>query len=99
MVKGCKKVASLKPISLLLAISFLLIFSVGGVLGIHTSEADLQPEWSVPGVTNSYEAEICNTGGNSIDEVRIMQNPHYAGFTCDSKTDWTLIPVSNFPDP
>lgn len=76
-----------------------IIFASGVLAATHISTVELQPEWSTPGVTNDYEAEICNTDGDSIDEVRIMQNPLYTDFDCDQKSDWTLIEVSDFPDP
>ncbi|MFH1500433.1 MAG: hypothetical protein ABIE22_00625, partial [archaeon] len=69
-----------------------------GILS-HDSHAELQPEWSVPSVTNDYTVEIFNDDGDSIDEVRIMQNNLYTGFVCDVKADWTLVFVPNFPDP
>ncbi len=90
---GVAKVASVFTVLL-----FALSLSAVPVLATHTSLAELQPEWSVPGVTNDYDVEISNTGGDSIDEVRIMQNPLYTGFDCDEKADWTLIFVENFPD-
>jgi hypothetical protein len=88
--------------------TFLGVFSLLIVAGLvlantHVSTVELQPEWSVPDATNNYDVEICNTNtdpdGDAIDEIRIMQNPNYENLTCKTKADWTLIPVSDFPDP
>src|SRR3989344_3242040 len=87
---------------LLLLVSIVIALVVTMNLAIsatHTSTADLTPEWSIPSTINDYEVEISNTGGDSIDEIRIMQNPEYTNLACENKADWTLVFVNNFPDP
>ncbi len=64
------------------------------VLAAHTSTAELEPEWSVPGVTNDYTVTITNDGPDTVDEVRIYKNELYGGFedssACEEKTGWEL---------
>ncbi|NOQ55427.1 MAG: hypothetical protein GQ477_01330, partial [Nanohaloarchaea archaeon] len=76
-----------------LAASAMPAFGVS--VALHTSTADLQPEWSPAGQTVSYTVELCNTGNNGdepVDEIRIYKNENYGGFldasACDDIAGW-----------
>jgi hypothetical protein len=87
-----------------LAIISLLVFSIITIsayavfvaANTHTSTADLEPEWSTPGVTNPYTVTICNndSSNDEIDEVRIYQNSLYTNFDADEKTGWYKSPFN-----
>jgi len=72
-------------------ISSLILFSIP-VLAIHTSTAELQPEWSASGQTMEYTVTFYNNASSQDDigEVRIYQNDNYEEFECDEKTGWIL---------
>ena len=57
---------------------------------VHTSTAELEPEWSQPGVGNDYTVTITNNGIHTVDEVRIYRNMLYDDFVCDEKTGWEM---------
>ena len=84
MRKGGKtKVAILSLI--ILAILTISIFAITIGANTHTSSAELQPEWSTPGVTNDYTVTITNQGPDTVDEVRIYRNMQYSEFVCKEK--------------
>ncbi|MBN2330935.1 MAG: hypothetical protein JXC85_03900, partial [Candidatus Aenigmarchaeota archaeon] len=87
-------------ISIIALIPLLFVaFYVMPVLAAHTSSAELEPEWSVPGVTNDYTVTIHNDGPDTVDEVRIYKNELYGGFedasACEEKTGWELQFISS----
>ena len=62
----------------LFAFSVVFLFAISmmsiSALGEHTSEAELQPEWSPADSDVDYTVTFCKTTGDTINEVRIYKN-------------------------
>jgi len=85
----------LSIVLILTCLIVLMAYAMSSTL-MHTSTADLQPEWSPANQDVDYTVTINNTGGDTIDEVRIYQNPQYVNFDCKNKTGWRLVFVDDF---
>ncbi|MDD5163448.1 MAG: hypothetical protein PHD95_04540 [Candidatus ainarchaeum sp.] len=68
---------------------------------VHTSTADLQPEWSPANSNVNYTVTFCKTGGDSVNEVRIYKNYdgsiYYTNFVCDDKQGWEKLYIGTYP--
>lgn len=79
--------------ALLMAVMLPLLLAYNPFIGaIHSSTADLDPEFSSSGKDMFYTVTISNFGPDVVDEVRIYKNPLYGGFTdssaCENKAGW-----------
>ena len=92
----------------LFLLTFVLVFAFGFVVAddygttAHVSTAVLEPEFTMPSVTNNYNVTICNEpGSDSLDEVRIIRNAEYTNLNCDdlSGDGWYLQFVSPWSEP
>ncbi|MFH1409033.1 MAG: hypothetical protein ABIH34_03945, partial [Nanoarchaeota archaeon] len=86
-----------KNITLLSVLFATLVLSLmPAVSAFHTSTVSLEPEWSASDQDIDYSVDVCNTGGQPIDEVRIYDNELYTNFNCVDNVGWTelLIPTN-----
>ncbi|MEW6295289.1 MAG: hypothetical protein AB1467_03255 [Candidatus Diapherotrites archaeon] len=77
-------------------ILFLFTIFASTASALHTSTAELQPEWSPAGEPVNYTVTFCNDGTSThdVDEVRIYRNMSYTNFVCDDKAGWEKYFIS-----
>ena len=61
-----------------------LILSASAVSATHATNWTLNPEWSAPNVSTTYNASVHNYGPDAIREVFVFRNPNYANDSYNS---------------